>query len=332
MSFSITALQLVNRVNRRRRIEDSQGIGTFEELTTLDAVNSAMNRVLSERDWEWDIRHAQLSTKALLEGVTIGTTAGSTNLLATHSSLNNNEVYGDWILRANLVGSTDYTNTALRLISGTSVIGGSSLFTAGASLGESVSSTTGELFYAEYLLPETVKSVIRTRHQEQTLTLEQVGAEIEFDELHPRQQIRRGSPEQVSVGGFDVATHIAVSGAPEPRLRMIVFPVPDDEYVIDYSYRYRHPELTDATSTLEGVPPEVVDGIVKEALQIMKRDFDRLGEDAAAIGRDAQTSLDEIHDRHKGQSSERRRVHNWDGAGTSGGSRYSIHQGRTIGS
>lgn len=330
MSFSITALQLVNRVNRRRRVKDVGAISGIESLATLDMVNRAMNRVLSMKEWEFDKRTTQITTRPKLTGVSLSGSTG-TSIGISKTGLVNADMVGDYITRASFKGSTDFPNTAMRLNTATNVSLGISVGRAPSSLGASFVTTTGELFYAEYLLPETVRNVLRVTHQENELTLEQVGASVEFDELFPRPNIRVGEPEIISVGGYDISTYLNTDEAPSPKLRMIVFPVPDDEYVLDYTYMYRHAEMTTDTDTLDGVPPEVVDQIVDDATIFMKRDWDRLTDEANSMMADNRRSIEEVHNRHRGMSADRARVGNWDGSAIRFRDRYSIARGRLIG-
>ena len=331
MSFSHTGLQLVNRVNRRRRIGDSTSIAGLEELATLDSINKSTSEVLSARRWEFDIRHDQIATRARLQNVIMTVTAGASTMSATKAPLARAAVLGDYIVRALPVGSTEYPDTAIRIDSSSANGLGNETLTMASAIPATISTTTGELHYYEYFLPDTVRNVMRVTHQENSLTLDQVGASVEFADRFPRSQIEYDAPRVVSVGGYDISTYETGTTAPKPRLKMNVWPVPDDEYVLDYTYQYRHPALATATDTLDGIPPEVVELIVDLATSDMISTFDRRMEDARFMRRDAHDNLLAIHSRHDGMYADRATIGNWDGSARSGGHRRSLTQGRTIG-
>ena len=184
MTFSVTALNLANRVARRRRMCDMSSFTQIDELATLDALNKAIDEVLSARRWEFDLRHAQFTTKALMTGVSCATSSNQTSVQCTTSSaINDASIYGNFITRINLKGSTGYPNTAMRYLYGNTVSASTTfLGTMASTVGENISTTTGELFWSEYLLPDTVRNLVSARYQEESLSLEQVGSEIEFDE------------------------------------------------------------------------------------------------------------------------------------------------------
>jgi hypothetical protein len=312
MSFSTTALQLVNRTRRKRRQGDTQTISEIDDLAALDAVNTAMNEVLSSRQWEFDVRQTQFVTKGRKTGVEVFLNEGASLIPISLDGLESEDVSGDFIVRCVPNGSTEYGDTAIRSLYSTIPLSGISYLNIPFTLAATETVTAGELFYSEYMLPETVKSVLRVTHQEETLTLDQVGASIEFDELYPRKQIEYDRPRVVSVGGLDLSTYLVTDDAPMPRLRAIVWPVPDDDYILDYQYVYRHPALTTGTDTLDGVPPEVEDLIVNLATADMQANFDRRVEEARAMRRDSMIVMDEIHKRHGGQVADRAIIGNWD--------------------
>ena len=333
MSFSLTALQLVNKVRRRMRHQDTASIAEIRDLATLDALNRAMRYVLLGRVWESDKRHMQLPLKARKTGVSMtGTGNGSSALPASVAGFDvGSEVYGDFIMRAVPKGSAAYGNTALRVLSASTPIATVTLLNLATALEDSFSITDGEVFYSEYILDDTVRSVLSVSHQEEPLTLEQVGASKEFSELYPRQQIEYGSPRSVSVGGLDIKTYNTNEDQPTPSLRMVVWPPPDDDYVLDIDYVYRHPELTSATSTLDGVTDEIVDSIVDFATADMQQNYDRNTEEGRAMMADSRAKMEEIHKSHGGQVTERAIIGNWDGTAARHKGYRTLIGGRTVG-
>lgn len=331
MAFSITALQLVNRVRRRMRHSDTSALTDVRDVATLDSVNRAMRYVMTGRVWESDKRHLQLALRARITGVSIAFNDGAQTGIVTYSGLSYSDVYGDFIMRAVPLGSTQYANTALRVLSASAPVSDASAISIPFSVSEAVSASSGELFYSEYILADTVRSILSVTHQDESLSLEQVGSKVEFSELYPRQQIEYGAPRSVSVGGLDVPTYNAAGDAPDPSLRMIVWPPPDDEYVLDVDYVYRHPELTAADSEIEGVTDEVVDSIVDLATADMQQNYDRNTEEGRLLMRDSMQRLDNVHKSHGAQVAERAVIGNWDGSAGRSRGYHSLIGGRTIG-
>lgn len=332
MAFSWSGLQLVNRVRRLRRLDDVASIAKTEDLAALDAINTAIEEVLSSERWEFDLRRAQMALRPRLTGIQATNSAGdrSSFVLVRTDGLVDADIFGDYVTRLLVTGSTDYANTADRVLYG-SVLGGTAATIATAvDLEESITSATAELFYAEYILPDTVRDVVRVTHQEQPIDLEQIDPVIEFDEIYPRPSIEFGPPQSISVGGLDVATYQGSGSAGDAGLRMVVWPVPDQAYVIDYAYYYRHPELAAATDTLDGVPPNVVAKIVEVAAGQMKAFYEK-DYNALSLKADARRSLADMHRRSKGQSADRKVMGNWEGTGARHARFPSIVGGRLIG-
>jgi len=75
-------------------------------------------------------------------------------------------------------------------------------------------------------------------YEENPLTLTQVSPMARYEELFPRPHWDEGPPELVAVGGFDTATYDSSTGdpPPEPKLRLAVYPIPDEDYILNYSY------------------------------------------------------------------------------------------------
>ncbi|GEM_PF-5207391 len=332
MAFSLTALQLVNRVRRRMRHDDVTALAELRDLASLDAINRAMREVLLAKVWEFDKRHTQMALKARITGVAGTFTSGASSGSISKSGLSASDVYGDFITRFLPSSSSQYGDTALRVLTASTPSADASTVTIPFAVSEAISVTAGEIFYSEYILADTIRSILTVSHQDESLTLEQVGSQIEFAELFPKQHIEYGEPKSVSVGGLDLKTYNAGSSAPIPSLRMIVWPPPDDEYVLDVDYLYRHPELTTATSTLDGVTDEAVDSIVDLATADMQQNYDQNTDEGRALRRDSMERLDNVHKAHGGQVAERAVIGNWDGSAGRSRWRHGLIGGRTIGS
>lgn len=273
---SITALQLVNRVRLNRREPTTTVIATPEDEVTLNAINQAVEDILSTRRWEFDLRKdGQLALRARLDDCTIVTTAGSSSTtIARSDGLVDADVFGDYAVRVLPDGISDYANTAFRIERASSPSVNSTTAVLEVTFPTTNASSAAELHYSEYMLPDTIREVVRVTYQEAPLQLDGVDPVVTYAEMFPAPNYRVGPPEIVSVGGSDISTYDSSGSAPEPRLRMAIFPVPDDEYIINYSYYLRHPALVILTDTLDGVPPAVVDDIVFAATSTVRMVWD----------------------------------------------------------
>lgn len=315
---SVTALELMNRVMLFRRqppISAYQSTNP-EHVATLNALNMAKEDILGTRRWEFDLRtDGQLVTKASASsrGITpdFSTTAGSstgTIVYATEDAAT--EILGDWVARVIPTGSADYSNTAIRLASATT-----SASTAVAVLPFNAPVTLAavdcDVIYAEYLLPDTVREVVRASYEQQDVRLEQVGATVEVTEVMPNLYTETGEPRLLAVGGFDRNTYSTSGAVPAPRLRAIVGPVPDNEYILTYSYYYAHPDFTSGTSSLVGVPPAVVNDIVWQAVSVMSMAWDN-NYAAAHFADMAQAQANAKNASYSGGAARRHTVRSWD--------------------
>ena len=292
----------------------------IEDFATLDALNTAIEDILGGKDWDFDERHDGQLTLQKKWTTATASIAGTATQLATTATLQGiNMAFSEQfqpgtVARLIFTEDEDYANTAFRIQS----IVKYSVYTVYATLNMPVRiSATAEaatLYWSEYILPDTVAAVTRVRHQENELTLEQVDPRIEFDELFPRRHADYGQPEIISVGGLDIETYeTPTSTVPSPGLRMNVWPVPDENYVIDYSYKYRHPELVDKDSTLDGVTPEVVSLIVDSAATDMKIFYEN-DRDALFLRRAMREDREEMYDSHQPNRGARKPIGNWDGS------------------
>lgn len=333
MSFSVTALNLVNRVHRRRRMPDVGAFTETEDLATLDSVNAAIEEVLSSKRWEFDMRRGQMTLRPKLGDLTVSTNAGDANVLIVYrpDGLENEDTYGDYVVRILPSGASSYGNTAFRTTTANAILAGTvAAFRCPAEVRETLVDVDGSVFYAEYILPDEVRDIIRVTHHEEDLSLNQIDPVVEFDELYPQPSVEFGPPRVISVGGLDRATYLSTADEPAPGLRMIVWPPPDQAYVLDYTYHYRHPALEETTDTLDGVPPNVVDQIVDMAAADMKAYFEK-DYDALRLRAFTQSKIDRMHSEDGGMYADRKPVGNW--SGTAGGFRsgLSVTQGRLIG-
>lgn len=277
---SVTALELVNRVRLFRRQPETTVIATPEDVVTLNAINIAIEDVLSIRKWEFDLRtDGQLELRGQLDDCTIEISAGTSQANLTRSSLVATDVFGDYAVRVRLDGDTTHANTAMRVNNSSAIIFGTvSVLALESKIRAGVAALTDcTVFYSEYILPDTVSSVVRASYQETPLTLEQVDPTVRYNEIFPRPHDEFGPPKVIAVGGFDTKTFVTTAPlvTPAPGLRLAVWPIPDLDYTIHYSYYYKHPELVLATDLLDGVPTNVVNDIVLQATSIVMMTWDQ---------------------------------------------------------
>ena len=313
----VTALQLINRVLLYRRQAEISAFQSTnpEHVATLNALNMAKEDILAPRRYEFDLRHdGQLATKASLSSGSLSPTlvmaTGSTSGVLTFpvSTLAQDYVAGNYVARLIPTGDADYSDTAFRVTSSLPSFNVTTLNFPFASP-KPFASTVCDIVYSEYLLPDTVREVVRATYEQDELTLQQIDATARFDELFPSYTYDTGSPRSFNVGGFDTETHFSTTD-PDPKLRAIIWPIPDDEYIISYSYYYRHPDFTDGDSELVGVPPEVVNDIVFQATAIMGMAWDN-NFSAAHFSDMAQQGATVKGNLYSGSSSRRHTIRSW---------------------
>lgn len=278
---SATALELINRVMLFRR---QPPISVYdptdpEHVVTLNALNMAKEDLLGSRRYEFDLRHdGQLITKASTNSrsvaatltVTAGQSSGQLDLISLTAS---QEVLGNHVTRVIPSGNSTYSGTAFRVQTALCVANEAAVGFSFA-VPDAMAAVSANVIWAEYMLPDTVREVVRASYDQSELRLEQLSPITSFDEMIPDLSYESGSPRTVSVGGFDTQTYSVSGSVPDPKLRAVVWPVPDNEYVISYSYYYKHADFVDGASVITGVPDGVLNDVVWKAVSIMKMAWD----------------------------------------------------------
>lgn len=322
--MNVTGLQLMNRVLAFRRQPQASSYSSAdpEHVVTLNALNMAKEDILSTRRWEFDLRHdGQLVTMptAVSRGyeMTFSYDPVSPGIATFTESLSGDgaavQFVDDTIMRVVPTGSASFSETAFRVNSYAFPTTDVALLNLSVSPSEVITGAC-DLIYAEYLLPNTVREVVRASFDQDELSLKQLDPTVEFDECIPSPHLDSGRPSVFSVGGFDRATYLSSGAVPNPKLRAVVWPVPDDPYVISYSYYYRHEDLTDGDSTWAGIPSDVINDIVWQATAIVKMAVD--GDYGAAHFSDmAQSQASVKYSAYSGSSGRRHTVRSWDSGG-----------------
>ncbi len=275
---SATALQLVNRVLTRMRDPVVTAFTDPMPLAVLDLVNAAVWEITANRKNDFDIRHdgeflthpsTTFETAAdppVGQAVLSNTSKTGSRLSSTGTHLTN--ILGDTdrtlpiVSRMLVAADTNFGSTAFRV--NTAVLQGTTLSWVFPNEYAGTTDTTAnaKFFAAEYLLPDTVRDLVSIQHDEGPITLEEVDPRARLEELIPRPHDTFDKPRWAGVGGFDVATYDSSGSAPEPRLRLILWPVADEELALRYSYYYRHPRMSAITDVLSGPPEEVISQVV----------------------------------------------------------------------
>ena len=257
---------MVNNVLREMReptIASFSAAPNALDQGVLAAVNRAARFTLYSREWEFMKRWGELVTKAPVTGTTGHVTNGSFTInLAGVSTVG--PITGDVVARVAVTDDAAYPNTSFR------IVGGAIVGTFIGSLETAWPGTTNagaadySVFFAEYLLGEEVAGVYQVLYEEDTLKLHQAD-EISTRRAYPRLWETMGTPEIVAVGGTAVGTYDATGDVPDPKTRLLVYPVPDAAYALRYQYLLRFTELAEPTDTIPGLSLEVADRIEKLA-------------------------------------------------------------------
>lgn len=345
---TVTALELVNRVRRRLRWGDVSNVTDTQSVAILDLVNGAVADVLDEKQWESDIRHdGVIRTMPAVDVTDLALNAGNSTAISLSLGVyirnepplfgQNEYLTGAKILRMEYTGDTvsadaDLVGTVWRIAIAQKVLG-AALMTLDAGWAGTTSSSTSKarFFVCEYLLPDTVKQVISVRHQGEPLTLEHIDAAATWDRAVPRLSDDYGEPYWVGVGGYDLNTYsVNALGTgnehdqTEPRLRLILYPVPTTQLRIDYSYYYRHPRLVSKDDVLAGVPAGLVEDIVKLAVGDATATLERSVTDGLRMGGAARRANNEKHANQDSQPNRRHVVESWN---RHRGSRWNVRRG-----
>lgn len=282
---SVTTVQLFNRVNRYMRFGDD--VASLEATNVLhnsiiDMLNAAKDEVLEGHNWDFDTRHdGVLLTQAQATTGTVSVTNGSETFTTSTSDVVTAD--GGSVFRIRITSDASFGDTAFRVIGYTGTGG----IMDAKWPGTTDATATYEIWAAEYLLPTTVKDVLSVRFQEHELELYQLGRNESFHSLVPKLHSEiNDNPRIAVIGGAVTGTEATgttwaddtvwsdsstwadttVSNT-DTGLSLLVYPVPQSKYRIDYSFATRHPELT-ATNSLDAVPPYIVHDIVTTAVSL----------------------------------------------------------------
>ncbi len=288
-------LEMVNSVRGKLREERITTISATDFLTTeiIELINDAGSEILEGDDWEFDVRH---DGRLFLPSSQTGTTAmfgdsfisgnpiydnGASVSLSTLEDTDSGEVFEDVDLagfrcsgnsvRSRLLATgSDYPNTSW-IITDVTIDASWLVLTLGSNLNlESDAAETGAwtTYANEAVLPATVKDVLSIRNEEEPLRLDFINRDLEFDARIPRPTDSfSGVPEVAIVGGTmtstsrttgtDAWTTISDVDA-RTGVGITVWPIPNTDIHLEYSYRVQHADLSADTDSWDGVPANVI--------------------------------------------------------------------------
>lgn len=287
---SITALDLVNRVRTRLRVGQVGSIVDKNSFGIVEFLNDAISDVVTTKDWKFDLRHdGLLLTKGISEELRMGLDAGVERALILETDPVEIARLMDWtrgdcvtrmaIGRRNINTGHPYGERGFRMPWAvfSSAIQYLSMNTRWPG---DTGTYFGNLFSCEYLLDESVRKVVNVYCEQEPVRIREIDPGATWYSLFGNRSFSVGPVEWVGYGGTDVASYEAPSvqshGSPAARAnRLIVYPIPEAEYCLRYSYYIKHPRLEEDTDSLYGVPEHVVDDIVRLAHAAAVSGFDR---------------------------------------------------------
>jgi len=290
-------LQMINAVRGKLREERIDLISADDQLTEeiIGLLNDAGSAVLEGNDWDFDIHHdGRLFYPTSQSGTYLGFVAQKLPLNASAARLfysadaGSGEVFEDddaidlagfrcsgnrararllvtdsskpntsWIITSIGKGAAQLDVT----ISGNFFVDG---------VGDSAAVFAWETYVNEVVLPSTVKDVLSVRNEEEPVRLEFVEREMQFDQWVPRTTDSRGDrPEVVMVGGTITSTARTSSTAWDSisnanavtGIGCTIWPIPNADVHLGYSYRVQHADLSLATDEWPGVPNDIIHAI-----------------------------------------------------------------------
>jgi len=306
-------------------------------------LNGAVADVLGEKRWKHDIRHDGSFNTVPTTDFTGGIVAGNAKTLLSddlaayvHPDVASAAYYytGPIISRFEYTGDASLTTegrlegAVFRVESILETAGFAQLTMDNFWPGAGSFGAKGTMMVAEYLLPETVKAVTSVRCQGVPITLDQIDPGASWDEAIPRMSDSYGDPLWCGVGGYDYNTYEStktgdIYSQTEPRLRMILYPVPDTRIPIDYTYYYQHPQLTAKDDVLAGVPDDLIADIIRFAHADVIQTLEREVRDGIRVENSARGSTDRKYASHDPQPAGRHIVKSWNGSG----SRFDVERG-----
>lgn len=269
-----TLLESVNSVLRKHRYPAVSTIDSTPPVPAIvDSLNEAASVVLRSHPWSFLVRHdGQLlfpATYMATSGCSINNnaTTGSLNVdgsntwsstqVAWYTARNQN---GRYVAKFRLTSDASMPNTQYR-ISDLSVLVTLPFTLSKPFRGTGASSGAFEVYCDEMVIPQTeVREILSVRHPERKVRLVFKDRHIEMDESVPNRADGGGDPIIVTVDGYGTGTSrdssviAGVSG-----MAVSIWPVPETDTLLAYSYIFEFPKLDTTADEWTGVPQEHVE-------------------------------------------------------------------------
>ncbi len=274
----------------------------------IDLLNDAASEILESHDWSFDTRFdgilfypginsvVQSINDGLADSIALMYDATSDPTAFNISDTGDGQMFEDmdefgfrysgdrrsWIVPNGTAGTNLDTNDAYA-VTNIDKIGNGIQFSLGNPLfseGSFISLFTDwSIFANEHVLPATVRQVLSAHSDEHDLSLEFVDRAGDFNQRVPRKQLYTSDITEVMiVGGSLVTTSRTESTgtwatglgavAATTGIGAMIWPIPENDLRIHYSYRYQHPDMATETDSLAGVPKNVVHLIEWRAVQM----------------------------------------------------------------
>jgi hypothetical protein len=261
------ALTIVERVARRLKLKQVSSFTDDHAPTLLDFVNEAKREVLETAEWDFLTRHdgELVVVPRTAYEASFQVTNGST-LVTNVGQIDHATYRGDFRTRLVITGSASHPQTsfAVASVNHPTVSDRYTLETPWPGTSETL--INGMVYVVDYQLPATVRDVLSVRHEETEIAVQFVDKTASFDRLIPSAHLdEQDSPDLVIVGGSVTSTFETGVGSATTATGLMVWPVPTVAYVLSYSYRYLHPDLSAETDVLD-VPPVLIDLLVDKAM------------------------------------------------------------------
>lgn len=261
-----TALALVNRVGILMREEPAVALTETFASQVLDVVNEAKRAMMESMNWNFDIRvDGVVTTAAPIDGT--ATTVSGTSVVLSGITTSQIVPSASTASVARIVFTADpaFGDTAFRIASSVDALGVANLTLATSFPGTVSASTAVRIVFDEQVLPSTVRGVTSVRHQEGDIQLVHLTRNL-LDTVRVRPHEATSSvPSVVTVGGTGESTYNSGSASNGTRGTLFtVDPISDSRLTFDYSYYYRHPDLS-SSQDLVNVDTAVEDLIVRLA-------------------------------------------------------------------
>jgi hypothetical protein len=289
----VTALDLVNRVLTFHRFGEVTEFAAPESKAVLITINQAIDKVLNSNDWEFSRRHdGTLGTTGLFaaasDGSELAVMLGASEMtefantdplpppspvplpIAPNPDLFQSPGVARFVSTDStfVSGETGYPIDSWRFYT----VAGFPITQWKLASHHFGTLTTTCNFYttytAEYVLPVTVRGLISATKQDGgRLDVEMVSPEFRLEQLstEPHGNVS-DDPRTIYQGGTARATASnSTSNTNDFGLRIIVWPIPETSFKIDYSYWYRYPQLVNPTDEIQGVSDSAIHDVVNWA-------------------------------------------------------------------